>query len=97
MHTFRLLTDLVTAADKAFAAEKGATLTPEFMSGDRHALELLLALRRAHGPDVIRWEPETVWHFHDFSWMNRDKLQAAFTLATHPTMFIEPQIGRAHV
>lgn len=85
------LPDLVRKAEAAYRENRGHALTTDFVNGDHHALELLLAARKALGEDVVNWEPESLWLQHDFSLANRDKLQAAKTLATHPTLFTEPR------
>lgn len=85
------LPELVRKAERAYRENRGHALTTEFVNGQHHALELLLAARKALGESVVNWEPESLWLQHDFSLANRDKLQAAKTLATHPTLFTEPR------
>jgi len=85
------LQELVTAADKAFRQRTGAALTADFALGGRFAFELFLAVRKEYGDDCLSWEPESFWVARDFSLQNRDKLQAAITLATHDTLFTEPR------
>lgn len=91
MHTLSNITAMMTAAEASFREQRGPALTTEFVQGDRFALELLLAVRREYGAEVVRWEPESFWALKDFSPLNRDKLLAAKTLATHPTLFTEPR------
>lgn len=85
------LPDLVRKAEAAFRETRGHALTTEFVESHRFGLELLLAARKALGVDVVNWEPESIWLHNDFSLENRDKLQAAKTLTTHPTLFQEPR------
>ena len=91
MHELSSLSELVRRANAAFESVSGADLTPEFIGADQPALALLLAARKALGTDMVNWEPESIWTQYDFSPMNRDKLLAAKTLCTHPTLFTEPR------
>jgi len=90
MHSVKSLPLLVQRADAAFKAPPKTALQ-ELATKDSFGLELLLAGKHQYGESFVTWEPESIWLLHDLSSENRDKLQAARTVATHATLFEEPR------
>lgn len=77
---------------RLYGQKDGSKVPSLLTDDDTPVVALFIAARREMGVEFLTMEPETLWLSMEISDYNKQKLQAALTMATRPAFYWSPRV-----